>query len=62
MLKKFGLGLAFIGALMICGVSAIVVKSAVAEEKKEEKKCDKCGDLPSKPAKDCKCECHKPKH
>ncbi len=28
----------------------------------EEKKCEKCGHLPSKPEKDCKCECHKKAH
>ncbi len=41
MLKKIGLGLAFVGALMITGVGSMVVKSAVAEEKKEEKKDEK---------------------
>ncbi|HJW86198.1 MAG: hypothetical protein HW390_1447 [Candidatus Brocadiaceae bacterium] len=41
MLKKIGLGLAFVGALMITGVGSMVVKSAVANEKKEEKKDEK---------------------
>ena len=42
MLKKIGLGLAFAAALMITGVSSMVVKSAVAsDEKKEEKKDEK---------------------
>ena len=38
MLKKFGIGLAFIGALMFAGVSNVFVTSVSAEEKKEEKK------------------------
>ena len=42
MLKKFGIGLAFVGALMYSGVlSSVVVKSANADEKKEEKKEEK---------------------
>ncbi len=41
MLKKFGFGLAFVGALMISGVASSFVKSASAEEKKEEKKDEK---------------------
>ncbi len=46
MLKKIGLGLAFVAALSITGVSSMVVKSAVAneakkEEKKDEKKAEK---------------------
>ncbi len=46
MLKKIGLGLAFVGALMITGAGSMVVKSAVAneakkEEKKDEKKAEK---------------------
>ena len=40
-MKKIGLGLAFVGALMITGVGSMVVKSAVATEKKEEKKEEK---------------------
>ena len=60
MLKKFGYSLVVVGALMfgVGIVSNVFVGSAMAEEKK----CDKCGDLPSKPSKDCKCECHKAKH
>ena len=59
MLKKFGYGLIVAGALMlgVGVVNAVSVSSAMAAE---EKKCDKCGDLPSKPAKDCKCACHTP--
>ena len=41
MLKKIGLGLAFVAALSITGLSSMVVKSAVADEKKEEKKDEK---------------------
>lgn len=37
-------------------VNTMLVGSVVAAI--EEKKCDKCGHLPSKPEKDCKCECH----
>ncbi len=60
MLKRFGYGLIVAAALMVgVGVvNTVLVGSAMAEEKK----CDKCGDLPSKPGKDCKCECHKAKH
>lgn len=60
MLKRFGYSLIVAAALMVgVGVvNTVLVGSAMAEEKK----CDKCGDLPSKPAKDCKCECHKPAH
>ena len=60
MLKKFGLGLAFIGALMfgVCTVNTVLVGSVVAGHE-EEKKCEKCEHLPSKPGADCKCECHK---
>ena len=58
MLKKFGYSLVVAGALMlgVGVVNTVLVGSAMAEEKK----CDKCGDLPSKPAKDCKCACHTP--
>ena len=58
MLKKFGYSLVFVGALMfgVCTVNTVLVGSVVAGE--EEKKCEKCGHLPSKPEKDCKCECH----
>ena len=41
MLKKIGLGLAFVAALSITGVSSMVVKSAVASEHKDEKKDEK---------------------
>ena len=60
MLKKFSYSLIVTAALMVgVGVvNTVLVGSVMAEEKK----CDKCGDLPSKPCKDCKCECHKAKH
>ena len=53
MLKKFGYSLVVVGALLfgVGVVNTVLVGSAMAQEKK----CDKCGDLPSKPAKDCKC-------
>ena len=56
MLKKFGYGLVVAGALMlgVGVVNTVLVGSAMAEEKE----CDKCKHLPSKPEKDCKCECH----
>ena len=56
MLKKFGYSLVVAGVLMlgVGVVNTVLVGSAMAEEKV----CDKCKDLPSKPAKDCKCECH----
>ena len=59
MLKKFGYSLIVVGSLMlgICAVNTVLVGSAVAAE--EEKKCEKCEHLPSKPEADCKCECHK---
>mgnify|MGYP001589980509 CR=1 FL=1 len=62
MLKKFGLGLAFIGALMfgVCTVNTVLVGSVVAGHE-EEKKCEKCGHLPTKPENDCKCVCHEKK-
>ncbi len=58
MLKKFGYSLIVVGSLMlgVGVVNAVLVGSVVAGE--EEKKCEKCGHLPSKPEKDCKCECH----
>jgi len=58
MLRKFGYSLIVVGALMlgVGVVNTMLVGSVVAGE--EEKKCDKCGHLPSKPEKDCKCECH----
>jgi len=60
MLKKFGYSLVIVGALMfgVGIVNTVLVGSAMAEEKK----CDKCGHLPSKAEKDCKCDCHKAKH
>lgn len=59
MVKKFGLGLAFIGALMcgICTVSSGLVGSVEAGHE-EGHKCEKCGHLPSQPENDCKCVCH----
>ena len=56
MLKKFGYSIIVGGVLMlgVCVVNTVLVGSVMAEEKK----CDKCGHLPSKPEKDCKCECH----
>lgn len=56
MLKKFGYSLIVMGALMlgVCAVNSVLIGSVVAAEEK----CDKCGHLPSKPEKDCKCECH----
>ena len=58
MLKKFGYSLVVVGALMlgVCAVNTVLVGSVTAAE--EEKKCEKCGHMPSKPEKDCKCECH----
>ncbi len=60
MLKKFGYSFIVVGALMlgVGVVNTVLVGSAMAEEKK----CDKCGHLPSKAEKDCKCECHAAKH
>ncbi|HHT9113021.1 MAG: hypothetical protein HZA47_00630 [Planctomycetes bacterium] len=60
MLKKFGYSLVIVGALMfgVGIVNTVLVGSAMAEEKK----CDKCGHLPSKAEKDCKCACHTAKH
>ena len=56
MLRKFGYSLVVIGALMfgVGVVNTVLVGSAMAEEKK----CDKCGHLPSQKEADCKCECH----
>ncbi len=58
MLKKFGYSFIVVGALMlgVGVVNTVLVGSAMAEEKK----CDKCGHLPSKAEKDCKCACHTP--
>jgi len=61
MLRRLGYSL-IVAAVLMLGVgvvNAVSVSTAMATEAKEMK-CDKCGDLPSKPAKDCKCECHKP--
>ncbi len=59
MLKKFGLGLAFIGALMfgVCTVNTVLIVSVMASYE-EGPKCKKCGHLPTKPENDCKCKCH----
>lgn len=56
MLKRFGYSLVVVGALMFGFgvVNSAFIGSAVAAEKK----CEKCGHLPSKAEKDCKCECH----
>jgi hypothetical protein len=61
MLKKFGYSLIVAGVLMlgVGVVNSVSVSTAMAAEA-EEKACDKCKDLPSKPAKDCKCACHTP--
>ena len=61
MLKKFWVGLAFISALMfgVCTVNTVLVDSVVAGD--EQKKCEKCGHLPTKPENDCKCVCHEKK-
>lgn len=55
MLRKFCCGLIVIGAMMssVGVVNTAFINSAMAEEK-----CAKCGHLPSKAEKDCKCECH----
>ena len=60
MLKKFGYSLVVMGALMfgVGVVNTVLVGSAMAEEKK----CEKCGHLPSQKEADCKCECHHAKH
>jgi hypothetical protein len=60
MLKEFSYSLVVVGALMfgVGVVNTALVGSAMAEEKK----CDKCGHMPSKAEKDCKCECHGAKH
>lgn len=61
MLKKFVYGLFVAGALMIG--SGVINTSFVGSAMAEEKKCDKCGHLPSECAKtDCKCDCQKGKH
>ena len=60
MLRKFGYSLVVMGALMfgVGVVNTVLVGSAMAEEKK----CEKCGHLPSQKEADCKCECHHAKH
>lgn len=61
MLKRFGYSLVVVGVLMsgVGVVTGVLVGSAIAEEKK----CAKCGHLPSECAKtSCKCECQKTKH
>ena len=60
MLRKFGYSLVVMGALMfgVGVVNTVLVGSAMAEEKK----CEKCGQLPSQKEADCKCECHHAKH
>ena len=61
MLKKFGCGLFVVGVLMF-GASAVNTTFA-GYVMAEEKKCEKCGHLPSECAKtDCKCDCQKGKH
>jgi hypothetical protein len=56
MLKKLGYSFIVVGALVLgVGVVNTVFVSTV---RAEEKACDKCKHLPSKPEKDCKCECH----
>ena len=56
MLKKFGYSLVVAGVLMLgVGVVNTVFVSTV---RAEETACEKCKHLPSKPEKDCKCECH----
>jgi hypothetical protein len=60
MLRKFGYCLVVMGALMfgVGVVNTVLVGSAMAAEKK----CEKCGHLPSEKDADCKCECHHAKH
>ncbi len=57
MAKKIGYQLLVAGALLfgVGVVNTAVVCSAIADE---EKRCDRCGHLPSKPDGNCKCECH----
>lgn len=62
MLKKFSAGFVLVATLTMCMgiVNTAFVNFASASE---EKKCKKCGHLPSECAKtDCKCDCQKPKH
>ena len=61
MVKKIGYSLVVAGALWFgTGVVNTVFAGSVMAE---EKKCEKCGHVPSECAKaDCKCECQKPKH
>ena len=59
MLRRLGYSLIVAAVLMLgIGVVNAVSVSTVMVTEAEEKKCDKCGDLPSKPAEGCKCECH----
>ena len=60
MLRKFSYSLVVMSALMfgVGVVNTVLVGSAMAEEKK----CEKCGHLPSQKEADCKCECHHAKH
>ncbi|MDN3514039.1 MAG: hypothetical protein NG747_06535 [Candidatus Brocadia sp.] len=60
MLRKYGYGLLVAGALMfgVGVVNTVFIGTTMAEEKQ----CEKCKHLPSKPEKDCKCECHHAKH
>ena len=60
MLRKFSYSLVVMSALMfgVGVVNTALVGSAMAEEKK----CEKCGHLPSQKEADCKCECHHAKH
>lgn len=57
MLRKFGYSLIIVVTLMlgVGVVNTVLVGPAIAAE---EKRCDKCGHLPSKPDGNCKCECH----
>jgi len=56
MLKKISYSIIVVGALML-GVG-VVNTAFVGTAMAEEKKCDKCGHMPSKPEGGCKCECH----
>ena len=56
MLKKLGYSIIVVGALML-GVGAVNT-AFVGTVMAEEKVCEKCKHMPSKPEGDCKCECH----
>ncbi len=60
MLKKFSYSLVVAGVLLF-GVG-VVNTALIGPAMAEEKRCDKCGHVPSKAEKDCKCECHGAKH